>query len=342
LIVSSVDPDRSLDHSPTEIALFSTCPASAGLEAAEFRRRVVEVAHWSERQGCRGILVYTDNSLLDPWLVAQLIVEATESLVPLVAVQPIYMHPYTVAKLVTSFATLYQRPVYLNMVAGGFTNDLRALSDPTPHDRRYDRLLEYATIIKRLLAGDTVTLDGEFYRVERLRLTPPLSPSLAPWIFVSASSPAGLAVGRQLGAVVVRYPTGADEPLADAGGARNGIRIGIVARADEEEAWYVAHARFPGDRRGELAHALAMRTSDSSWHAQLSRSDDETSPYWLVPFRNYKTFCPYVVGAYTRVARELAHHLRAGVDTFILDVPREEADLHHTRIALRTALAEVA
>ena len=50
------------------------------------------------------------------------------------------MHPYTVAKLVTSFGALNGRAVYLNMVAGGFTNDLRALSDATPHNRRYDRL----------------------------------------------------------------------------------------------------------------------------------------------------------------------------------------------------------
>src|SRR5438552_1257402 len=92
-----------------EIAIFSTCPASAGLEPAVFRRRVVEVARWSERQRCRGILVYTDNSLLDPWLVAGLIVESTASLVPLVAVQPAYMHPYTVAKMVTSFGALPAR-----------------------------------------------------------------------------------------------------------------------------------------------------------------------------------------------------------------------------------------
>ncbi len=120
------------------------------------------------------------------------------------------------------------------------------------------------------------------------------------------------------------------------------MRIGIVARADDDEAWRVAHARFPEDRQGQLAHALAVRTSDSLWHQQLSRTAEETTPYWLTPFRNYKTFCPYLVGAYERVARELARHLREGVGTFILDVPRDEADLQHTRVAFDHALAEVA
>jgi alkanesulfonate monooxygenase len=36
--------------------------------------------------------------------------------------------------MVTSFAYLYGRRVFLNMVAGGFRNDLLALADETPHD----------------------------------------------------------------------------------------------------------------------------------------------------------------------------------------------------------------
>jgi len=44
--------------------------------------------------------------------------------VPLVAVQPVYMHPYSVAKMVSTLAFLHQRRVFLNMVAGGFKNDL--------------------------------------------------------------------------------------------------------------------------------------------------------------------------------------------------------------------------
>jgi len=329
-------------HDP-EITVFSTCPPSAGLEPAVFRRRVVEAARWSERQGCRGILVYTDNSLLDPWLVAGLIVESTASLVPLVAVQPAYMHPYTVAKMVTSFGALYGRAVHLNMVAGGFTNDLRTLGDITPHDRRYDRLREYTTIIKRLLGGEMVTFSGDFYQVERLRLVPPLAPALMPWIWVSASSPAGLAVARALDAVLVQYPTASDDTAAraDDDGAVKAIRVGIVARADDDEAWRVAYARFPEDRAGQIAHALAVRASDSAWHQKLSRPAPEATPYWLVPFHNYKTFCPYLVGAYERVARELARHLRQGVSAFILDVPSDEDDLRHARVAFEHAMAEV-
>src|SRR5438552_651251 len=234
------------------IQIFSTCPASTGFDRDSYVAQVVRVAQWSEQAGCKGILVYTDNSLVDPWLVSQLIIQHTETLSPLVAVQPVYMHPYTVAKLVATLGFLYDRRLYLNMVAGGFKNDLNALNDPTPHDQRYERLIEYTTIIQKLLAGvEPLTFDGVFYKTNNLKLQPPLLPKLFPGIFVSGSSEAGRDAARRLDATAVQYPkppaeyeTAPPENLA-----QTGIRVGIIARAEAATAWRVAHERFPADRK---------------------------------------------------------------------------------------------
>src|SRR6266568_936114 len=153
------------------IEVFSTCPPSSGYDTRTYLQEVVRVARWSEGAGCKGILVYSDNSLVDPWLVAQAIIESTRSLCPLVAVQPVYMHPYSVARMVATVGYLHGRRIYLNMVAGGFKNDLIALNDATPHDQRYHRLIEYTTIIRQLLSGASpVSYKGEFYKVENLKL----------------------------------------------------------------------------------------------------------------------------------------------------------------------------
>ncbi|PYV37010.1 MAG: alkanesulfonate monooxygenase, partial [Acidobacteria bacterium] len=132
-----------------QIEVFSTCPMPDGAGGDAYAQQVAAVARWSEEAGCKGILVYSDNSKLDPWLVSQIIIQNTRSLCPLVAVQPVYMHPYSVAKMIASFGYLYRRRLYLNMVAGGFKNDLIALNDTTPHDKRYQRLIEYTTVIMR-------------------------------------------------------------------------------------------------------------------------------------------------------------------------------------------------
>ncbi len=318
-----------------EIRVFSTSPHSSVAARDTYLQDVIDVAHWSEEAGCEGILIYTDNSLVDPWFVSQIIIQNTTRLCPLVAVQPIYMHPYSVAKMVSSLGRLYHRRVYLNMVAGGFKGDLVALNDDIPHDKRYARLVEYTSIVKELLRGTSaLTFHGDFYAVDKLSLTPALPPELVPGIFVSGSSDAGLEAARILAATAIKYPQRVDcETDCPGGIISTGVRVGIIARQDRNDAWRVAHARFPEDRKGQLTHQLAMKTSDSIWHKQLSsmagdqKEDDD--PYWLVPFENYKTFCPYLVGGYDCVAAELAEYIGRGYGTFILDIPPCQEELEH-------------
>lgn len=307
------------------------------MDRALYLQNVIDVARWSEEAGCEGILVYTDNSLVDPWLVAQIVIQNTQRLSPLVAIQPAYMHPYSVAKMVSSLGNLYGRRIYLNMVAGGFKNDLAALNDTTPHDKRYARLVEYTTIIQELLRTTApLSYQGEFYVVDKLRMTPPLDADLFPVVFVSGSSDAGLAAAQTLGAVAVKYPQPAEkEPASQEENFESGIRVGIVSREQDDEAWQVANARFPGDRQGQLTHQLAMKISDSAWHKQLSsmakQAKNGNGCYWLWPFENYKTFCPYLVGSYDVVAAELAKYIEHGYRTFILDIPPSREELEHIK-----------
>jgi alkanesulfonate monooxygenase len=330
------------------VEVFSTCPQSNEADGAAYLRRVADVARWSEEVGCRGILVYSDNSLVDPWLVAQLVLQATTTLCPLVAVQPVYIHPYSAAKMVASLGHLHRRRLFLNMLAGGFKNDLVALNDTTPHDERYQRTVEYTLIIKKLLSGPGPTsFEGRYYRVSNLRLTPPLPAELFPGILISGSSPAGLAAAEAIGATAVKYPQPTSQ-LGEAHGREagdSGIRVGIIARPTAAAAWEVAHQRFPEDRKGQLTHQVAMRVSDSHWHRQLSELGEkpvsEQNPYWLGPFQNYKTFCPYLVGSYERVGEEVARYVGFGFRTFILDIPPSREELDHIGVVFEKAAAVV-
>ena len=326
------------------IELFTTCPQSRDGAPETYTQKLVDAARWSDRAGCRGMLVYSDNGLVDPWLVSQVILQNTEHLCPLVAVQPVYMHPYSVAKMVASLAYLHNRRIFLNMLAGGFKNDLVALGDATPHDERYDRTVEFTLLVKELLSGSgPVALEGRYYRVQNLRLTPPVAQALLPGILMSGSSDAGRAAAVRVGATVVKYPAPPEEEAeATEKDGTSGIRVGIIARPDGAEAWRVAHERFPEDRRGQITHAVAMKVSDSAWHKQLSAregsGDSEDNPYWLGPFHNYKSFCPYLVGSYDRVAAQLARYVTKGFRTFILDIPASQEELEHTTAVFAKAI----
>jgi alkanesulfonate monooxygenase len=330
-----------------QIQLFSTCPQSKDFTRADYPGQVTRIAQWSEAAGCTGMLIYTDNSIVDPWLVAQHVVQQTRVLGPLVAVQPVYMLPYTAAKMVASLACLHGRRIWLNMLAGGFRNDLIALGDEVEHDDRYARTVEYSLLMRRLLESDEpINFAGRFYNARGLRMTPAVPSELQPGWVISGSSPAGRAAAAEIGAIAVEYPEPADkiQPTPTPAHGR-GIRVGIIAREDADEAWNVAHARFPGDRRGRLTHALAMKTSDSSWHHTLSdlaraQTASEGGPYWLWPFEHHRTFCPYLVGDFATVAQYIARYLALGYATFILDIPAVAEDLETAGIVFRMALAQ--
>lgn len=319
----------------SDLTIYSTCPQSKDVDAAHYLEAVASTARWSEDAGCSGMLVYTDNGIADPWLVAQTVLTATERLAPLVAVQPVYMHPFTAASMVSSLAYLHGRAVHLNMLAGGFRNDLIALGDDTPHDDRYLRTVEYTQILMGLLRGESVTLEGRYYRVANLRLAPALPPELMPEVLISGSSPAGRAAAEAIGATPVRYPEAPGAETVEA--APGGVRVGVIARPDAKEAWAVAEERFPPDRHGQVAHKMAMTVSDSHWHHQLSGSatptgalGEEPDPYWMGPFHNYKTFCPYLVGSHEVVAGVVARYIDEGTHLFVLDIPPSAEELAHT------------
>ena len=90
----------------------------------------MRVARFGDRNGFAGILLFAGNdTLVEPWSMAQHILAHTAESSPLIAVNPIYMHPFTVAKIVSSFALLYRRKVYLNMITGTATSDLQGLGE---------------------------------------------------------------------------------------------------------------------------------------------------------------------------------------------------------------------
>jgi alkanesulfonate monooxygenase len=318
--------------------LFTTIPQSIQLDDSTFTHEVSKIAQQSERNGYKGTLIYSDNRLADPWSIASFILAETEHLLPMIALQPAYMHPYMVAKKIATLGLLYNRQISINLIAGGFKNDLVSLNDHTEHDKRYDRLVEYTEIIQNLLQStQPVTYKGDYYTITNLRLHPKLPKELQPVFYLSGSSDAALSAAATLSAKLIEYP----EPYSQWSNnsdtntiSSKGIRIGVLARNSHEEAWDEARERFPETRAGQITHQLAEKSTDSTWHKKLSKQNgeikEEEPVYWLGPFKHYHTFCPYLVGSYTEVVDELSHYIQAGCDTCVLDIPVSEAELMHT------------
>jgi alkanesulfonate monooxygenase len=321
------------------LTVYTTMPAWDGSASADYRHTVIEQARWAEEAGCRGALIYSDPGQLEAWAAAQLIVSKTERFIPLIAVNPEYTHPFNVAQMVSTIGFLYQRAVDLNLVSGGFQVHLRKLGCRLDHEQRYERLTEYGQIVKSLLTADRPTSRrGTYYTFNAASLARPLDPWLAPKIYISGASEDCVRAQRNLAIERLTYPREPSTYVGMAPQAVWGVKIGIIAREDPEDAWRVAHRRFPVDPSGEQTHDLASKLVKSHWYKQqFADAVAESAPngtYWLYPFRAYQTFAPYLVGSYAEVGDTFARYRDLGVRTVILDHPTDPDDLHHALTAL--------
>jgi alkanesulfonate monooxygenase len=327
-----------------KLNLIGTCPTLGPpvTSGKDYLARVAAVSRQAEDDGWEAILVYTDHRQADPWLLAQVILQSTTRLRPLVATQPVYMHPFSLARNIATLSYLHGRQVYINMVAGGFPRDLAALGDTTPHDQRYERLLEYVTIVHDLLGKGFSTLAGRFYDTKDLTL-PPLPPELRPVVTTSGSSVAGLAVAKQVGARAIQYLRPSYEYAARTYDPReeHGTRLGVIVRDSREEAWAVARRRFPEDADGRALRKLAVAMSDSVWVKELDRQirTPVGHPYSLDAYKSYKSHSPFIVGSTSEVSAEIACYLRVGFRTFLLEQPTDAEDSRRITDVFRQAAA---
>jgi len=302
-----------------------------------------EVFRRAERYGFAGLLSFYNHRNLDPWVVAAALMQQTSTLVPLVAMQPYAVPPFTAAKMIHTLTSLYGRRVDLNLITGAAAQELLQIGDPIGHDERYDRAVEYARVVRQLLSSDDpVTHDGAYYHFQELRTASGLRPELRPKVFVAGASEAGRRAAFAVGDIAVTHPEPVElfakeflagrESRGDSPGPRIGIRIGLLARDTAEEAWAQARIRFAGDRYSRLKTAMRKK-SDSEWSRRLATlaTDQDTydEVYWTGAYSSDKGSAPLFVGSYEAVAAYLAEYLELGVATVLLGSVYTEEDFHH-------------
>ncbi|WP_083258351.1 LLM class flavin-dependent oxidoreductase [Rhizobium sp. YK2] len=328
-----------------DVTVVGTCPTyKIGCSADEYIDSIRRSCANAERNGWKALLIYSDHGQIDPWVAADCILKYSTTISPLVAVQPLYMHPFSVAKKICSLSLLYDRAIHLNFISGGFPRDLETLCDPFNHDERYERVIEYGKIIRGVLSDSKpLSFKGKYYSVDALHL--PLANTLpshcVPHFTISGSSAAGLEAARQLGACAIQYLRPSEEyrdeiPRND---LQYGTRLGIIARSTSGEAWAAAAKLYPPNSIGEEIRRYYTRVSDSVWVKKLGEEISLPSghPYWLGPYNTNQAACPFLVGEREHVAREIAGYMKMGLRTFLVEQVENDKDAEEIRIVFELA-----
>ncbi|MGC5775210.1 LLM class flavin-dependent oxidoreductase [Paenibacillus pabuli] len=284
-----------------------------------------------ENKGFNGALFYYLNDSLDPWTSAGLIIQSTKRLTPIIAVQPYSMPPFTAAKIIHALAHYFGRRVEINLVSGGQTAELEEVGDRLNHEERYERLIEYGVVLRSLLStNEPLTFAGKYYSYQNLCMHSAVDPTLMPRIFCATtfSSPHGISAAKQIADVVLTFPgpvnhfqqffcnqfVGSPVEL--------GIRIGLITRSTESEAFQAANRNMDHRlRKLEKAHLIR-----DGW----TQLEDDTIYF---PRRQQAADCPCLVGSYEQVATYIRKYAELGVKHIIIgaSIGFEEAE-HYEKV----------
>lgn len=278
----------------------------------------------SERLNFEGILFFQNNSNdIEPWVLGQEILTSTATQNPIIAVNPAYMHPYTVAQKIVSYTTLYQRKIYLNFIIGTSISDLASIGDHLSHEERYKRLEEYIEIIYALLKNTTpVTYKGTYYETNNLKLSATINPALFPESFIAGSSDDAkrLRAKMELSNLKMGKPVHKCVPTNE----NTGMYLGIIARETQEEAIAVMKQTFaPEYEEYDELLEMSMMNTDANWKQNLL-TEEADAIFKMEPFKHFSADCPYLVGSYEQVEEYLGKYIELGINRFVIDTDLNE------------------
>ncbi|QSA96120.1 FMNH2-dependent alkanesulfonate monooxygenase [Methylococcus sp. EFPC2] len=296
-----------------------------------------QVAQAADSLGYGGVLIPTGVTCEDPWVVASALIPVTENLRFLVAVRPGLTTPTVAARMAATLDRLSGGRLLINVVAGGNPAELAGDGLFLEHDQRYELTAEFLTIWKDLMAGADVSFAGRYLRVESAKLAFPPAQTPHPPLYFGGSSPAAHAVAAEH----VDHYLSWGEPVADVARKiadlriraerfgrvlRYGLRIHVIVRETEREAWDAAEAliRHVGDEA--IAAALrAYAQSDSEGQRRMtqlhggSRDRLEVAPnLWAGVGLVRGGAGTALVGDPQTVAARLQEYADLGIDTFVL------------------------
>ncbi|WP_410211901.1 FMNH2-dependent alkanesulfonate monooxygenase [Aquirhabdus sp.] len=220
---------------------------------------VKQVAQAADTLGYYGVLLPTGRSCEDPWVVASSLIDATKNLRFLIAVRPGLTQPALAARMAATFDRLSGGRLLVNLVTGGDQIELEGDGVFSSHADRYEASAEFLRIWREILTkshntaeeGQSVDYEGKQLSVKGAKLIyPPLQRPYPPIYFGGSSAAANELAAEQVDTYLTwgEPPTAVAEKLAlvreraEAHGRKVtfGIRLHVIVRETEEEAWAAA------------------------------------------------------------------------------------------------------
>jgi alkanesulfonate monooxygenase len=303
-----------------------------------------QIAVAADALGYEGVLLPTGRSCEDAWVVASSLIGATQRLKFLVAVRPGLSSPALSARMAATFDRLSKGRLLINVVTGGDQAELEGDGVFVDHDTRYRITDEFLTIWRQHLSAahdaGTVDFEGRYLKSKGGRLLYPPVQTPHPPLWFGGSSAAAQEIAASHVDTYLTWgepPDAVEKKIADLrvqaaakGRALNfGIRLHVIVRETEDEAWAAADRLISRVDDATIARAQsAFSRMDSegqrrmaALHGGKGRSRAELEIYpnlWAGVGLVRGGAGTALVGNPEQVAARMEQYAGLGIGTFIL------------------------
>ncbi len=296
-----------------------------------------QIAQAADRLGYGGVLLPTGKSCEDAWIVASALVTQTKRLKFLVAIRPGLMSPMLSARMAATLDRLSGGRLLINVVTGGDPVENAGDGLFLDHTSRYELTDEFLHVWRKGLEGGEVTFEGDYLTVKGGKLLYPSLQKPHPPLYFGGSSDIAQSIAAEHIDVYLTWGEPPDQvedkikrvrKLAEAKGrqVRFGIRLHVIVRQTEREAWNAADEliRYVDDETIAQAQKVFARF-DSVGQRRMAelhrgkREELEISPnLWAGIGLVRGGAGTALVGDPETVAARMKQYAEFGIDTFIL------------------------
>lgn len=210
-----------------------------------------DIAQAADRLGFKGVLLPTGKSCEDAWITAAALVPLTERLRFLVALRPGSATPAMFARHAATLDRISGGRALFNVVTGADPADLAGDGNKLGHAERYEQTDEFLSVWRSILSQEELAFEGKYYSAHGKDLSFPPVQRPYPPIWFGGSSDAGIAVAARHADTYLSWgepPAMLAEKIArvrkrareEGRQIRFGLRIHLIVRETEEEAWAAA------------------------------------------------------------------------------------------------------
>ncbi|MDN5048418.1 FMNH2-dependent alkanesulfonate monooxygenase [Aliarcobacter butzleri] len=305
---------------------------------------VKQVAIAVDTLGYDGVLIPTGRSCEDPFVVASSLIGVTQKLKFLVALRPGLLQPALAARIASTLDRFSNGRVAFNLVAGGDKDELEGDGLFQDSDERYETASEFVDLWKEILEASyekkLVNFDGKYYKTKNAKLLyPPVQRPHPPLFFGGSSQKAHelaaqkvdlyITWGETPKAVKAKIEDVKEKALKYGRTLKFGIRLHVIVRDTEEEAWSAAEKLISKlDDEKINASQTTLQKLDSEGQRLMTaltnggkartREELEISPNLWAGIGLVRGGCATaLVGSAQIVAQRIQEYVDLGIDTFV-------------------------